>query len=90
MLTRLEWSRTPPTLVAAGELLPPISVRGDPHSLDRVKLVVHGVCVCVCVCVCVRACVRACVRCVCVCVWVCVGVCVCVCVRVCVRACVHV
>ena len=66
LLTRLEWSRMPPTLAAAGEPLPPFSVRGDPNSQDRVKLIVHGVClwvgvgcgrvcvdVCVCVCVCV-------------------------------------
>ena len=55
----------PPTLAAAGEPLPPFSVRGDPNSQDRVKLIVHGVCVwggglwpCVCVCVCVCVFVR--------------------------------
>lgn len=42
MLTRLEWSRTPPTLAAVGEPLPSFSVRGDPYSQDRVKLIVHG------------------------------------------------
>ena len=42
LLTRLEWSRMPPTLAAAGEPLPPFSIRGDPHSQDKVKLIVHG------------------------------------------------